>query len=323
MSVHVSKTLVGGFVLGGVALFLVALGLLGSNKFFADEIDYVLYFDGSVSGLSIGAPVVFRGVPLGNVVRINLVANARDEGVTIPVYIRIDENNIIRIGKKDPISDAAREEIIRRMVERGLRARLQLQSLITGQYRIELDFFPDTAARYHSSDHEFEIPTLPSPLDEFQRTLARLPLDDMVQTFQAVLTNVARITANDDIPGALAAMRGAFENAQNLLADIAPLRDELRHMLRSLDQTATTIDQQLPEAMAAFQLAMNSFAAAAQRIERTVAEADNLVARDSRTVREFNQALKEFSDAARAVRSLASMLERQPEALLRGKGGNR
>lgn len=323
MSAEVNKARVGIFVVGALVLLVVGLVALGGKKLFSNDIDYVLYFDGSVSGLSIGAPVVFRGVPLGNVTKISLVANARDEGVTIPVYIRIDEGSIVRLGNKSELTDAMREEIIRRMVQRGLRARLQLQSLITGQYRVELDFFPDTPARYHSSDHDNEIPTVPSQLDEFQRALSRLPLESIATSVNNALEGISRLVNNDDLQKSIAAMRESFEYARTLLENMIPLREDARKTLGTLNEAAKTLDRQLPEAMTSFQLAMNGIAAAAAQMQRTLNSADGLVSRDSRTVRDFNQALKEFNDAARAVRGLANMLERHPEALLRGKGGNR
>lgn len=323
MSAEVNKARVGIFVVGALVLLVFGLAALGGKKLFSNDINYVLYFDGSVSGLSIGAPVVFRGVPLGNVTKISLVANARDEGVTIPVYIRIDEGSIVRLGNKSELSDAMREEIIRRMVQRGLRARLQLQSLITGQYRVELDFFPDTPARYHSSDHDNEIPTVPSQLDEFQRALSKLPLESIATSVNNALEGISGLVNNDDLQKGIAAMRESFEYARTLLENMIPLREDARNTLGTLNEAAKTLDRQLPEAMVSFQVAMNGIAAAAAQMQRTLNSADGLVARDSRTVRDFNQALKEFSDAARAVRGLATMLERHPEALLRGKGGNR
>lgn len=323
MSVEINKTRVGAFVVGGLLLLVVGVVALGGKKFFANDFEYVLYFDGSVSGLSLGAPVVFRGVPLGNVTKISLVANQRDEGVTIPVYISIDERNIVRLGQEGPVTDAIRAEIISRMVLRGLRARLQLQSFITGQYRVELDFFPDMPARYHASDHDLEIPTVPSPLDEFQRTLSRLPLEDIATAFHSALHGIAKLANNEDIYASIAAFRGTLENAQQLLADTQPLRDDLRRVINTLNATAGTLDRQMPEAVAAFQLAMNGLAAAASQMDRTLASVDGIISRDSRTVRDLNQALKEFNETARAVRALATMLERHPESLLLGKRGNK
>ena len=149
------KTAVGAFVIGGLALLVAGIILLGGGRMFSDDIEYVLYFDGSVSGLNIGAPVVFRGVPMGQVTRISLEANPRDASVTIPVYIRLDENSIVRAGVTGELTDNFRQEILRRLIQRGLRARLQLQSLITGQYRVKLCLLytsPAARARGCSAD---------------------------------------------------------------------------------------------------------------------------------------------------------------------------
>jgi len=112
--------MVGAFVLGGIGLFALGLVLLAGSRLFSNDLEYVLYFDGSVSGLSIGAPVVFRGVPMGSVTQISLVANSRDSNVTIPVHIRIDEKSIVRAGGRG-ISEAFQQEIVRRMVQRPAR----------------------------------------------------------------------------------------------------------------------------------------------------------------------------------------------------------
>lgn len=320
MSTEVNKARIGAFVLGGLGLLLMGIVILGGKKFFNESADYVLYFDGSVSGLNIGAPVVFRGVPMGNVTKITLVANSRDEGVTIPVYIRIDESTIVRMGAQGEITDAMREEIIRRMVRRGLRARLQMQSFITGQYRIELDFFPDTPARYHTSNHEQEIPTVPSPLDEFQKSLARFPLESIANSLQSALEGVSALANNENLRQAIVDLKGTLASAHIMFKGLESLPTDARGTFEKLNKAATTMDKQLPDALLAFQLAMKSFTTAGNQMEETLRTAKNLLGNDSRTVRDLNQALKEFNATARAVRDLATMLERNPEALLRGKG---
>ena len=204
MTSQAYKTMVGAFVLGGIGLFALGLVLLAGSRLFSNDLEYVLYFDGSVSGLSIGAPVVFRAVPMGSVTQISLVANSRDSNVTIPVHIRIDEKSIVRAGGRG-ISEAFQQEIVRRMVQRGLRARLQLQSLITGQYRIELDFHPDTPANFRSSTPDLEIPTIPSPIDTLQRTLAKLPLEQMVHSLDSILEDLAQALADGKLKEGIAA----------------------------------------------------------------------------------------------------------------------
>lgn len=321
MSTYANSVRVGTFVIGGLALLIIGILALGGTKLFGDDVDYVLYFDGSVSGLSVGAPVVLRGVPLGHVVRIKLVANVRDENIVIPVYISINENAIVRVGHKEVFTDEKREELMRRLVRRGLRARLQLQSLITGQYRIELDFLPDTPARYHSTDQTIEIPTVPSPIEEIQRTLQRLPLDTIVDTATSILSGINRFVNDENLYEAVAAIRGTFDQSQAILKDSQSMRDDLRHLFSTLDNAISTFDKQLPGVVSAFQLAAHNFSSAVAQVENTFKAMEGVANRDSRTVRDFQQALRDVSETARALRSLATALERQPESLLRGKGG--
>lgn len=321
MSTYANSVRVGTFVLGGCALLILGIIFLGGVKLFTDDVDYVLYFDGSVSGLSVGAPVVLRGVALGHVVRIHLVANIRDENITIPVYINIDERAIQRVGTSGSVTDDMREDMMRRLIRRGLRARLQLQSIITGQYRIELDFFPDTPIRYHSTNQSAEIPTVPSPIDELQRSLQRLPLDTIISNTTSILKGLDRLVNDDNLHGALGAIRATFEQSYTILKESATMREDLQRLINTLDHTALSLDKQLPGAVAAFQLAMHNFASAVTQVESTVKNMDGLTARDSRAVRDFQQALRDVSEAARAIRALATLLERQPESLLRGKGG--
>ncbi len=321
MSKEVSKTKVGAFVLGGLALLMTAIISLGGKNLFADDINYVLYFDGSVSGLSIGAPVVFRGVPLGKVTQILLVANSKDEGVTIPVLITIDADSI-RFADPTARAQISREELMRRMVQRGLRARLHLQSIVTGQYNVELDFFPETPARFHSTDHSKEIPTAPSTLDEFQRTFSSLPLESMANSLNKALDGIAAITTNKELHEAIGHINSTFKNTAELTESAASLRNDLQRMLNSIGDASVTLDNQLPEAMIAFQLAMNGFAAVAKQLDAVLVSANSVISPQSRTLRSLQQTLTEVTKMAESVKDLAELLERQPEALLRGKGAN-
>ena len=75
MSKKVSKTAIGAFVLGAIVLLVAGVLVLGAGKFFTKEHVYVTYFDGSVKGLNVGSPVMFRGVKVGEVKDITLIAD--------------------------------------------------------------------------------------------------------------------------------------------------------------------------------------------------------------------------------------------------------
>ncbi|WP_165174777.1 MlaD family protein [Desulfovibrio sp. ZJ369] len=322
MNLQAHKTTVGAFVLGGLALLALGIIVLGGGRLFNSDIEYVLYFDGSVSGLSIGAPVVFRGVPLGSVTRISLVANARDSNVTIPVLIRIDEKSIVRANGGNP-SEALQQEIIRRMVQRGLRAQLQLQSLITGQYRVVLDFHPGTPANFRSSTPDREIPTIPSPIDTIQRTLARLPLEQMVHSLGTILESVSKALGDGKLERGLAAFDETFEAARDILLNAAEMRDTADNVLKRIDSAAAAVQTELPGTLASFRTAMQNMGLAAEQLRLATTSAQNVLRRDSPTMNDVRRLLKESIATARSLRELATMLERNPEALLRGKKGTR
>lgn len=321
MTSNTHKTIVGAFVVGGIALFTLGVVVLGGGRLFSESLKYVLYFDGSVSGLSVGAPVVFRGVPMGNVTQISLVANARDSNVTIPVTIRIDDKSFIRSSGAS-LSEKAQAEIIRRMVERGLRARLMIGSLITGQYRVELDFFPHTPINFRSSDPDSEIPTVPSPIDTLQKTFARLPLDQIADSLTAILSNVTKAVGDGQLEKAMAAFTGAFRELGDLLSE-TQLREAIASALSQVEGTTKAMHQELPQALASFNQAMISISKAAEKIGRVSSSAENAIAADSPTMNDLRRLLREASAAARSLHNFADMLERNPEALLMGKQGKR
>ncbi len=321
MSKRNRKATIGGFVLGSVAFLVLCIMTLGGKNFFTNDIEYVLYFEGSVNGLSLGAPVVFRGVPLGTVTQIRLVANPRDEEITIPVHVNINASSIAFDNVSSAtVSEEARTVLMQRMIQRGLRARLHMRSLVTGQYDVELDFFPATPARYHSADHSREIPTIPSTFDEFEKTLSSLPLEDMSRSLNAALDGFAKFSTSEDLYKSLAALRKTLEHTAELTDGATSLRDDLQRTINALGDTSVTLENQLPQAMAAVQLALNSFAAVAKELEQTVVSANKIVSPNSKTLQEVHNALGEFSKTARAFRELAKLLEKRPEALLLGKG---
>ena len=119
MSQTRSSVAVGSFVIVGLLLLVLGIGLLGGGNLFADDLEYTLIFDGSVSGLTVGAPVVFRGVPLGAVTNIQMQANPRDGSVSIPVSIRINEGAINDARSGEKLSEEERIKMLAQLVQSG------------------------------------------------------------------------------------------------------------------------------------------------------------------------------------------------------------
>src|SRR3984885_2404132 len=140
MSKKVNKTVIGMFVVGALVLLMAAIVVFGSGELFKRTNKFVLYFDGSVKGLAVGAPVMFRGVSIGTVKDISLIYDSKAGTITLPVIVEIEQDRIQGAPSFGELDGA------KKMIALGLRANLEVQSFLTGQLMISFDFYPDRPA---------------------------------------------------------------------------------------------------------------------------------------------------------------------------------
>ena len=174
MAKRANPKAVGAFILGALALAIIAIVVLGSDRFFHSSNQYVLLFAGNVNGLRIGAPVKFKGVEVGSVtnVLLNLNIDSQPEArnysaIRIPVIISLDEHKILGRGA---VTDFSQPENLKRAIDYGLRGQLATESLLTGLLYVDLDMHPGTQPKFFlppNSQYQ-EIPTLPNPFEEAQ-----------------------------------------------------------------------------------------------------------------------------------------------------------
>jgi paraquat-inducible protein B len=187
---RINPTWIGAFILGALALTVGAVLLVGGRDWLKRPVTCVIAFDGSVSGLTIGAPVRFRGVPLGTVADIQLRYGAPQ----VVVVTEIDPSRIQ--GLRADLQPADVDRILTDAVQKGLRAQLQLQSLITGQLFVGLDFAPETPVRLSGPDHgRCEIPTIPTTLAQVQEQLKKALAGVEQLPLKQTLDSVARAGA--------------------------------------------------------------------------------------------------------------------------------
>ena len=191
MSKPARPALIGAFVLGAIVLIIAGVIILGGGKFFQRRTPIVMFFEGSVSGLSVGSSVNFRGVKVGQVGQVFIRYQPDGNHVlVIPVFAELSTDNVQLVGTPLEKKEVRRgtDDTLRELVDRGLRAQLALPSLVTGQATITLDFFPGTPADFANTyPDRVEIPTVPSTLQEVQATIeqvidkvSQLPLDELV-----------------------------------------------------------------------------------------------------------------------------------------------
>ncbi|MBS3917077.1 MAG: MCE family protein, partial [Sulfuritalea sp.] len=166
MSRRADPALIGAFVLGALALAVVTILLVAGGEWFRERSQHRLYFEGAAHGLQVGAPVVFLGVKVGTVKHIQLGLDESNHKFVVPVTIEI-EPHVVRMRNGEPI-DLRNRETVSGLVQRGLRARLRMQSILTGQLYVDLDFHPDKPAHFVATDPAIsEIPTIRTAVQEF------------------------------------------------------------------------------------------------------------------------------------------------------------
>ena len=195
MSKPANKTLIGAFIIGAIALLVLAVLIFGSGKFLKKTFCAVMFFEGSLKGLNEGAPVIFKGVKIGVVTNIRLLYDPVSDSLRIPVIIELEPEKVERadVAERQPV------EGMKLFIEKGLRAQLQMQSIVTGQLMIALDFFPDKPPKYVGFVKEhLEIPTVPTPFAEITKTLHDLQLKEMVRKFNVTLNSLRKLIQHID-----------------------------------------------------------------------------------------------------------------------------
>jgi paraquat-inducible protein B len=354
MSKAPNKTMIGLFVMGAIVLLVLAVGVLGSGRFFQERYTYVLVFDGTVSGLNVGAPVNFRGVRVAEVSDVQIHFDIKEQDMIVLVFVQFLKGTLGRNTYDELVQRGATHvEVMDGLVERGLRARLELQSLVTGQLGIGLDFFPDRPAVYTNIAPEIpEIPTIPTTLQALAQTLQEIPLHEIAENINRSLESIAAVVHAPEFTQAIVNINATVQDAQHLIrnvdAQIQPLSTELTATLRDsrmlighaneqIVALGTNVNQAVGDGRSLihqageninnlsreFQETMATFYGAIESMEGLVAELRVSARADSALMFQVRETLREIEKMAMALRSLADQLDRHPESLLRGKGSPR
>jgi paraquat-inducible protein B len=348
MSKPANKAVIGIFVLCAIALVVIAIVVLGSGKFFKRTFTAVCFFEGSVKGLNEGSPVVFRGVKIGSVKGVVLIYDPKDLVIKIPVYIEIDPSHFKPI--TPPAVRPRPEQNLKVLIDRGLRASLETQSIVTGQKQVGLDFHPDKPANFVGTEPEYpEIPSVQTPLQELAKEIEKVPIEEIFEKLLAAVEGVEKIVNSPEVKGIISSLNLAVEDARKLLqnvdSQVAPLAlgiektfGDARKLVQNVNtqvqplsasikgaadeygKLARNVDSQIEPLASSIEKSLEEVRVALEQVRKTLAVAEDVLAEDSPLLYELENSLKEVSDAARAIRLLANYLKRHPEALLKGKG---
>jgi paraquat-inducible protein B len=339
MAKQIHKTVIGGFVVSVIVMLIVGVIILGGGKMFKKTWTYVLFFEKSVKGLSVGAPVVFNGVKIGSVSNVIINVDLDKVEFSIPVIIEIDPSLMTLKGNIAPTKKIRRQRLTR-LIELGLRAQLTLQSIVTGQLMIEMDFYPDTPVRLTGIKSEYpEIPTQASTLDRLAEKLKKVNLNKIADKLIDVLDNIDNVVGDPKIENIISNVNAASKNlnqlvlnadkmimdidgrAKKVLDSLVVTSSDAQKFLGDARKLAKDADSQVQPVSDRVQDAMVSAKGAMDQAKTTLAGINNYVGENSDTRHKLNRALDEIAASARSLNSLMDYLERHPEALLKGKSG--
>lgn len=341
MSKRANPTAIGAFVVGALALAVAGIITLGGMQLFKKELPFVMFFDGNIGGLDVGAPVEIRGVKIGTVTKIRLFAGAKNIG-KIGVYVSIDPALL-------PKDAAVRRSVdaVESLIKQGLRAQLKTQSLLTGLLLVYLDFFPGTPITLVRLDPDVqEIPTIPTTLEQLQARLEKfidklgtINIDELVKDVSVTLKGAKDLMSSPELKAAVVSADTTLKSADTALKSADKAIQEAQIVLKRLDGKLETVgantDAALVETRELMAQAKKSLAKIDAQVEPlatsirdastsaqgTLRTVDRSMDGDSRVGYEALRALRDVADAARSLKALADYLEQHPEALLRGKGG--
>ncbi len=258
------------------------------EKTYVHKRTWLLFFDGSVRGLTEGAPVEFRGIRIGQVKDVTLEYITEEKAMRIPVLIETERERVKIIGSLP--SESENEEVMDYFVAQGLRAQLKMGNIVTGQLLVDMDFHPDAPpAKIIREGRYPQLPTIPTPVAEITARLSdilkkvdQFPIEQIGKDLGGAIKGVNRLVNSKDLNQAVAKLNQTIQETQllmkNLNSNLAP------------------------------------------ELQKTVADVSGVVNPDSPLIRELNRLLTEMAEAAKSIRLMTDYLERHPEALIYGKG---
>lgn len=270
---------------------------------FTEKVRFVMFFEDSVRGLTVGAPVEFKGIKVGSVIGVRLEYEERTGAFRIPVVVELEPERILDRGER---MKKAPRDAFQSLVKRGLRARLQTGSLLTGQLFIDLDMQPKVPIRLVGAGRtEPELPTVMGNLEQ---------MTTQMKGIVDKLDKVDIVAIGSELQSTLKGT-AAFANSPNLdktIADLAASLSSLRGILRKVDDRAEPITANLEQALAAARDAL-------EKSKATMVAVEGVLSPESPMHDNAARLAQELSSTAKSLRSLVEMLERSPQSLLFGR----
>jgi paraquat-inducible protein B len=318
MAKRVSSTVIGAFVVSSFVVMIATLIVAGSGRLFTKAHTFVCMFQGDLNGLKVGAPVKFRGVQIGSVAAIKLYLSPEEgrmrPGITalwLPVIIDLDPSQITgRGGTGAALKQAGFEE----MIERGARAQLNVESLLTGLLYVDLDLHPkaplnlvlEPGGRYR------EIPTVPTTMEAVQQqamaAFAKFEQIDF-KALAASITDAANsIRELTSSPQFKATLQSLKETTASLNTTIISIRGAVDNVNGKIGPLAASLEKNSVEVNATL-----------AQTRSTLVDLQSALDPGSPLAVHLNETLDQLTETSRSIGAFTDYLQRNPSAVIRGK----
>lgn len=322
MSKKPSATAIGLFLVVGMVLLVGGLMLFSTIKWFEEKTDYIVYFDGSVKGLSVGASVRYRGIRIGTVNNILIRHNQNSEDPAIPVLFEVNDDDLRKKMDVEPLLVGSDDAFAQR-VRQGLRAQLESESMVTGVLFVSLMFLPKAPPPvFHQAEKRYrEIPSVTSGMESLFETIQELDLKGIVTRVNSILTK----------------LEGELDAAQmkQISAGIVRVLDSLHEVVddpnikrtvaasygaaKELRDLSRAINKRVPVLADHVEASLVSVKSTLVEMERATADVRDTLGADSPLRSETVKSLEHLRRAVQSIEALAEFLRRYPDALVAGR----
>lgn len=330
MSKQANPTLIGGFIVGAIALLVVGIFVFGSGKWFQETKKFVVYFDESINGLVVGSPVKLHGVQIGQVIDIKVERDNKLKKMLAPVIFEINPEKIINY--EDIINGRTSAVVLQEMIQDGLRMQLQVTSMLTGRLFIEARFMPGTPINLVRSSRNGlqEIPSVPSKVQEIQNTvnkilddLQQIPLQKLFDEILETIQSINAMTSSEETKETLSALNHTMKDLQDIMSRLnknsGKMSSDLMQTLAKTNNLMSKLDQHAVPILKSTHHTVETANDTLLKLQSTLESVETAGNHVGPVSRNLTTTLTELNKAARSFRLLMDYLEQHPEALIQGK----
>ena len=332
--------MIGVFVVLSLILFMAGIVLFGGTKFFEKESLVIAYFDDSLKGLSVGAPVTYRGVSIGQVkeIQLQIIENGNSaHKVIIPIIIALNGGKNLIVQGPGAKNNQDVDDFLDSMCKQGLRAKLKTISMVTGKRYIDLAMYRETEPVYRDTSGKYlEIPTLPSDMLQAQKIIENMDFgklyNKILGTFES-LDTLGKSLSTAMAPGKtqqlmddlLQVTSNLNKTLEQLDTGIGTVLGKVDNSLDSIDTTVNDADKLILTLDSAIQPLEADFSKTLQKLDATLVQAGQLLGQAEKTLQpssplyhRINDTLRQFKETSKSVQKLSDQLTRNPDSLIFG-----